>query len=160
MVGLELPKYHLPQPAATVLISPWLDASLRQFNGGSPLVETDYVVTANTSVPMMYSMFLGDVPGNAPEVNPLCRDPNELKSLSPQLILTGGAEYAMQDGRDWSYLCRKAAITHELIVEWGQLHIFAMGSKWVHPDVRARTDKKIVDWIKDNVCLAGKLQIL
>ncbi|EXJ66159.1 uncharacterized protein A1O5_10775 [Cladophialophora psammophila CBS 110553] len=147
MLGLELDRLGLPQPSGTVLISPWLDCSLRQYEGGSPLVATDYVVTANQSVPMMYKMFLGDLPGDSPDVNPLFRPAEGIKCLSPQLILVGGAEFAMQDGRDWSYLCREAGLRHEMVVEWGQLHIFAMGSRWIEPQVRRRTDKKIISWM-------------
>jgi len=156
MAGLELEKLRLPQPAGTVLMSPWLDTSLRQYDGGSPLIESDYVVTANWSVPMMFKMFLGDMPGESPDVNPLFREPKEIRNLSPQLILVGGAEYAMQDGRDWSYLCKAAGVKHRLVVEWGQLHIFAMGSRWVDPEIRQRTDNTIIDWVQ--CCMRGSLK--
>ena len=62
--------------------------------------------------------------------------------------LIGGAEFCHQDGRDLAVLCRRAGVKHELVWEWAQLHVFALGSAWVAPEVRARTDGRIVEWIK------------
>lgn len=151
MAGIALPSLGLPQPAGSVLISPWLDTSLRTYESGSPLVETDYVVTANTSVPYMFNLFRGSYPGDSPEVNPLYRAPEEISHLNPQLILVGGAEMALDDGKDWAALCKKAGVRHELVIEWGQLHIYAMGSEWLDPKIRAKTDAKIIGWIKQCV---------
>ncbi|KAL2831018.1 alpha/beta-hydrolase [Aspergillus pseudoustus] len=147
----ELPALNLPQPACSVLISPWLDTSLSLYAaGGNPLSTTDYVNTANTSVPLMFGLFLGGKKdGSDPDVNPLCRKPNEMHFLNPQLILTGGAEMAMWDGRRWAHLCGEAGVSHELVVEWGQLHIYAMGSKWVERRVREKTEERIISWIDE-----------
>jgi acetyl esterase/lipase len=151
MASIELSSKGLPQPAGSVLISPWLDTSLQYYASGSPLVETDYVVTANTSVPQMFQMFRGLYPGDSPEVNPLRRDLSELRLLNPQLILVGGGEMALEDGKDWAKMCQNAGVKHELIIEWGQLHIYAMGSAWVGPNIRAKTDSKIINWIQQCV---------
>lgn len=112
-------------------------------------MESDYVITANTSVPKMFSLFLGGADGESPDVNPLYCDPKEIETvkLNPQLIMVGAAEYALQDGKGWAEICKKAYIKHKLVLEWGQLHIYAMGSKWLEPGVRAQTEKTIIDWI-------------
>ncbi|KAL4862859.1 Alpha/Beta hydrolase protein [Aspergillus spectabilis] len=103
--AIKLPHLNLPQPAASVLISPWLDTSLSLYTaGGNSVAETDYLNTANTSVPMMFRLFLGGVDESAPDVNPLSRQPGEIKFLNPQLIPTGGAEMAMYGGRQWAAL--------------------------------------------------------
>lgn len=150
--AIELPRLNLPQPAASVLISPWLDTSLSLYNaGGNPTSVTDYIRTSNTSVPAMFRLFLGDTDGSDPAVNPLHREPDQIRFLNPQLILTGGAEMAMLDGRHWAALCSRAGVKHKLVLEWGQLHIYAMGSAWVDPWVRRQTDHRIVAWIEGNI---------
>ncbi|KAK5460810.1 hypothetical protein LTS15_002873 [Exophiala xenobiotica] len=147
--ALEAKKEGLPQPAGSILISPWMDMSLRSFQGGNALVETDYVATANTSVPMFSRMFLGQskYKGDSPEVNPLYRTPESLRNLNPQLILVGAAEFTLQESKDWAALCRKAGVEHELVVEWGQLHVYALGSRFLDSEVRRRTDEKVVGWM-------------
>lgn len=122
--------------------------SLSAYEGGNPLVETDFLVAANQNVPGITKMFLGSRSGSDPEVNPLFSNPNELKGLNPQLILLGGAEFCHQDGRDLAVLCKRAGVKHQLVVEFGQLHVYALGSKWIAPEIREKTDTKIVDWIK------------
>ena len=151
MTAIECVRLDLPQPAASILISPWLDYSLRAFEGGNPLVETDYLVHANQVVPRMVQDFLGNISGSSPDVNVLFRKPHEIKNLNPQLILTGAGEFAVQDARDWATLCREAGVKHEMLVEWGQLHIYALGSKIVDPGVRRTTDAKIVSWIMQHI---------
>lgn len=149
--GVELLRRGLPQPAASVLISPWIDMSLRSYEGGNPLVESDFLVTANSLVPLLTSMWLRGRSGNSPEVNPLFCRPEDIKDLNPLLILVGAAEFALQDSRDLATLCQKANVRHELVAEWGQLHIYAMGSQWIDPAVREKTDAKIIGWMKQFV---------
>lgn len=151
LAGLELGRLDLPQPAATILISPWIDMNLNAYAGGNPAVESDYFLVANKVVPVLVRLFIGDRPPNSPDVNPLCRQPNELKDLSPQLIFTGGAEFARFDSEKWAEMCQKAGLKHRLIVEWAQLHIYAMGSKFTDPAVRSKTDDMIIEWIKNHV---------
>jgi acetyl esterase/lipase len=146
--AIELTQLELPQPAGSVLISPWMDMSLRAYQGGNAHVESDFLVTANNFVPIVTSMFLGGLSGTSPDVNPLFRSADEIRKLKPQLILVGGAEFALQDSKEWAALCEKANVRHELVVEWGQLHVYALGSKFVDPHVRGKTDAKIVGWIK------------
>ncbi|EXJ91708.1 hypothetical protein A1O3_00258 [Capronia epimyces CBS 606.96] len=153
--ALEAEKQGLPQPAASILISPWMDMSLRSFQGGNALVETDYVATANTSVPMFVRMFLGQGQsqhkGDSPDVNPLYRTPESLRYLNPQLVLVGAAEFTLQESKDWAALCLKAGVEHELVVEWGQLHVYALGSSFLDPEVRRKTDQKVVGWISRHI---------
>ncbi|KAF9889090.1 hypothetical protein FE257_008067 [Aspergillus nanangensis] len=132
MAALELPSRGLPSPSGSILISPWMDASLQSYEGGNPTMATDYVNTANTSVPMMFRQFLGDTDGKDPDANPLYQSPGTIHKAflsTPQLILTGGAEMAKEDGRRWAGLCRQANVPYQLVLEWAQMHIYALGSR-------------------------------
>ena len=127
-----------------------MDMTLSHYVGGNSNVETDYVVTANTLVPMLLPMFLGGLSGTCPEVNPLYCDLEVVKQLNPQLVLVGSAEFVLQDSRAWATRCAEADLQHKLIVEWGQLHVYALGSRFLNPSIRERTDLEIVSWIKEN----------
>lgn len=131
-----------------------MDHSLRVYEGGNPLVESDYVIAANTFVPMCTSIFLGGLSGTSPDTNPLYQRPEAITKLNPQLILVGAAEFALQDSKEWALLCKQANIKHEMVVEWAQMHIYAMGSKFVDPVVRRKTDDKILGWIRE--CIESK----
>lgn len=114
-------------------------------------METDYVVGANTLTPIFAKKWLNGISPISPEVNPIYRKPEELEELNPQLILVGAGEFALQEAKDWAARCSKAGVQHEIICEWGQLHIYALGSAWIAPSVRERTDQSIIAWIK--LCL-------
>ena len=149
--AIELKRLNLPQPAASVLISPWMDMALSAWEGGNPAVETDYFVMANQAVPALTALFIGDYAPTSPTVNPLVLQAEDLAGLNPQLIFVGAAEFALYDSKQWAQLCRAAKVECKLNIEWGQLHIYAVGSKWIDPAVRSKTDNMIVGWIKDHV---------
>ena len=151
LTAIELQRLEIPQPAAAVLISPWLDMALSAYQGGNPAVESDYFVMANQAVPKLAQLFAGDYDLDSPEVNPLFRKQEELRGICPQLILVGGAEFALSDSKSWARACDDADIPHKLHVEWGQLHIYAMGSRLLDPRIRQRTDRQIIDWIGKHV---------
>jgi acetyl esterase/lipase len=130
-----------------------MDMSMRSHNGGNALVETDYIVTANKVCPMYVAQWLNGIPGRTPDVNPLYRQPGEIRGLNPQLILVGAGEFALQDSKDLAELCSRAQVPNQLICEWGQLHIYALGSAWLEPAVRRKTDATIMSWMKQ--CLGG-----
>ncbi|RFU29303.1 hypothetical protein B7463_g7036, partial [Scytalidium lignicola] len=145
--AIELFRVGLPQPAGSVLISPWIDLSLRAYNGGNSNVLGDYFLAANEAVPQLAAMFRGSLPGTSTEVNPLYILPDKISSLNPQLIFVGGAEFALQDSKEWAALCEKANVKHKLVVEWGQLHVYALGSRLLDPKIRTKTDALIISWI-------------
>ncbi|KAH8807485.1 Alpha/Beta hydrolase protein [Xylogone sp. PMI_703] len=145
--AVELFHLNLPQPAGSVLMSPWIDMSLKAYNGGNSNVLGDYFLGANEAVPQLAAMFRGSLPGTSSEVNPLYRPPHEISFLNPQLIFVGGAEFALQDSKEWAALCEKANVKHKLIVEWGHLHVYALGSDFLDPRIRSNTDTQIIGWI-------------
>ena len=151
LAGLELKRLNLPQPAATILISPWIDMALKAYRGGNPAVESDYFLVANKAVPALVSLFIGDRSPDSPDVNPLYCRLEELKGLSPQLIFAGGAEFARYDSEKWAEMCHNAGVYCKLTIEWAQLHIYAVGSRFTHPAVRRKTDGMIIEWIKTHV---------
>jgi acetyl esterase/lipase len=134
-----------------VLVSPWIDMALKAHQGGNPAVESDYFLVANEAIPGLVRLFIGDRSPESPEVNSLFRQPDELQGLSPQLIFTGGAEFARQDSEQWAELCQRAGLKYRLVIEWAQLHIYAMGSNFTDRAVRRKTDDLIIEWIKDHV---------
>lgn len=145
---------QLPQPAGSILLSPWIDMSMRAFNGGNALAETDYV-NANRDIPVLVKKWLQDkFAPTSPQVNPLYRQPVEIEGLNPQLILVGAAEFTLPEARDWAALCERAGVKHRLVCEWGQLHNYALGSAWVEPAIKHRTDASIVSWMQ--MCVRGE----
>lgn len=126
--------------------------SMSAYDGGNPAVESDYFLQANSAVDGLVTLFIGpERARDSPEINPLHVAPADLQGICPQLILVGGGEFALQDSKEWAKACRTAGLEHKLVVEWGQLHIYAMGSAWVDPSVRRKTDGAIIDWIKEHV---------
>jgi acetyl esterase/lipase len=136
-----------------------MDMSMRNHNGGNALVETDYIITANKVCPVYVAQWLNGVSGENPDVNPLYRLPKEIHGLSPQLILVGAGEFALQDSKDLATLCNLAGVENKLVCEQGQLHIYALGSAWLDPALRRRTDETIVGWMKQ-CCVAAKKMTL
>lgn len=153
LTGHRALRSSVSQPAGYILISPWMDHSGEPFEGGNGLVETDYVITANKMVPQMSAAFTNGLPGTSPEINPLFFDIQEIKGMSRQLILVGAAEFALAEACRWASRCKKAGVEHNLIREYGQVHIYAMGSKWIAPSVRNKTDMLILDWIQESLAM-------
>lgn len=122
--------------------------TLKAYEGGNPAVESDYFLVANRAVPALVSLFIGNRSPDSPDVNPLYCQPEELKGLSPQLIFTGGGEFARYDSEEWAKVCQKAGLDYKLTIEWAQLHIYAVGSRFTDPAVRRKTDDMIIEWIK------------
>ncbi|KAL2834155.1 alpha/beta-hydrolase [Aspergillus pseudoustus] len=151
LAAIELKRLGLPQPAASVLISPWMDMTLSAWEGGNLAVETDYFVSANEAVPGLAALFIRNHAPNSRDVNPLTQRSEDLTDLNPQLIFVGAAEFALYDSKQWASLCWAAGVKCSLNVEWGQLHVYALGSKWTSPAVRTKTDNMIINWMKDHV---------
>ncbi|KAL3472691.1 alpha/beta-hydrolase [Aspergillus californicus] len=151
---LNAKRNNLPQPGGAVLVSPWLDMALDSFKGGNALVETDYIVGANLTVPSFVNAWLNGEPGDSPLVNPLYCAPSDFEGMNPVLILVGGGEFALQEGKDLAKRLQDAGVRQHLEVEWGQMHLYALGSKWVDPVVRRKTDGMIYRWILE--CLASE----
>jgi acetyl esterase/lipase len=149
LASLKLEILDLPQPAAGILMSPWFDMASNSFQGGNALVETDYVTTANTGVPLFAKWWLGDHDPRSPDVNPLYCSVEQFKKLPPQLILVGGGDFVLPECRDLSRMFAKAGLRHEMVVERGEFHLYALGSNWTKRETRDRTDKYILGWMKN-----------
>lgn len=149
--GIHCLALGLPQPACTILHSPWIDPTMPAHEGGNALTETDYLVAANKNAPESWRKWLGGISATSADVNPLYRKPSEIAGLCPQLILVGAAEFAMQEGKDWRRLCEAAGVENSLVCERGQMHIYSLGSSWLSEDVRRRTDAAIFGWIRDHI---------
>lgn len=139
----------LPQPAGGIMASPWIDMALGSFEGGNALVETDYIITANQGVPLFAKRWIGDIDGSSPQVNPLYCDPAQFHGLPPQLILVGGGDFVLPECRELARLFTTAGLRHKMVVEWGEFHLYALGSKWIHPRTRSKTDALIFSWLAE-----------
>jgi acetyl esterase/lipase len=84
-------------------------------------------------------------------VNPLFRNIEEIKGLNRQLILVGAAEFVLHEDIAWADKCQEAGVECTIVREWGQMHIYAMGSRRVAESVRVKTDKLILDWIEESI---------
>lgn len=152
--ALRVQEEGLSQPAGSILVSPWLDLSLSAYEGGNQAVMSDFLVSANTAVPVMAKAFLGTFSGTDPEVNPIYQPLGRIEGLNPQLIFVGAAEFALSDSKDWARKCKDAGIKCELHIEWGQMNIWAMGSSFIDPKLRDRADARMIDWIVE--CVHGE----
>jgi len=121
--------------------------ALRSFEGGNALVETDYIITANTGVPLFATRWIRDIDGASHEVNPLYCKSSDFHGLPPQLILVGGGDFVLPECRELSQRFTEAGLRHKMVVEWGEFHLYALGSKWVDPRTRAKTEATIFGWI-------------
>lgn len=149
--NIELKSQGMPQPAAGILVSPWFDMSLKSFVGGCAFVETDYIITANEGVPYFAKRWVGNIKGTSPEVNPLYCDTTRFEGLPPQLMLVGGGDFVLPECRELDQLFTSAGLPHQFVIEWGQIHLYALGSKWIDPEIRTRTDGAIFGWIMKHV---------
>lgn len=131
--------------------------SLSAYEGGNQAVMSDYFIMANEAVPVLTKAFLGKYAGTDGDANALYRPLDQLRGLNPQLIFVGAAEFALSDSKDWARRCLEAGVAYELHVEWGQTHIWAMGSKFIEPELRRKTDERIVAWISSHVHGTGEI---
>lgn len=125
--------------------------ALKSFDGGSAFVETDYIITANEGVPLFARRWIGDISGKSPEVNPLYHEPFKFSELSPQLVLVGGGDFVLPECRELIQIFKTAGLSHRFVVEWGQIHLYALGSTWITPEVRSRTDSIIFNWVLETL---------
>jgi acetyl esterase/lipase len=98
--------------------------SLDSFKGGNALVETDYIVGANLTVPTFVNAWLNGEPGDSPHINPLYCAPSDFEGMNPVLILVGGGEFALQEGKDLAKRLQDAGVRQHLEVECAQEDIW------------------------------------
>lgn len=125
--------------------------SLKSFQGGTPFVETDYLVNINTTVPYFAQKWIGEVDAKSPEVNPLYCQDDDLARLPPVRIFVGGGDFVLPECHDLVARFESAGVRFEMTIEWGQFHLYALGSPWIEPKVRNRTDALILDWIRESL---------
>ncbi|KAH7379067.1 Alpha/Beta hydrolase protein [Cadophora sp. MPI-SDFR-AT-0126] len=149
--GIHCLTLGLPQPACSILHSPWIDPTMPAHKGGNALTETDYLVAADANCPGLWEKWLNGISPTSPDANPLFRKPSEIADLNPQLVLVGGGEFALQEGKEWGRLCEAAGVETSIVCERGQMHIYSLGSSWLSTEVRRRTDSAIFGWIQGHI---------
>ncbi|PPJ59594.1 hypothetical protein CBER1_01174 [Cercospora berteroae] len=122
---------HPAQPAASILISPWIDMSLCAYEGGNQAVMSDYFIMANEAVPMLTKAFLGKYAGTDGDANALYRPLDQLRGLNPQLIFVGAAEFALSDSKDWARRCREAGVPWLKSMLSGPTKVDAITGDWL-----------------------------
>lgn len=111
----------LPLPRAVVLISPWLDLSMRG-ESYARLADRD-IFSRPEQLRAMARSYLGrqGPPADAPEVSPLWGD---LSGLPPVLIHSGAADITLDDSTTLAERLRAAGGTAKLRVFDGMCHHF------------------------------------
>jgi acetyl esterase/lipase len=124
MAALRLRELDLPDPAALLLISPWVDlevtGSTYESNAAHDLVFTREMVSG------LVEAYLGS--GESPKdarVNALHAD---LAGLPPMYLQVGADESLLDDSRRLAERVEKAGVEVRLDVFAGQLHTFQMAA--------------------------------
>jgi monoterpene epsilon-lactone hydrolase len=144
---------HLPLPAGSILLSPWLDLTHDQ-TLDSPAMRTDFLITFNKANPMLVEQLLPEgMAASDPLISPTYGD---LHSLPPQIVFVGGAEVLLPDSKDWVVKSRDAGNNVDYVVEPGQVHMSV-----VIPSVYVRSshaDTTILgtNWVVHSVTKAPK----
>ena len=114
----------LPQPAALLLISPWVDLAQTgasyESNAGTDLVFTREMVRG------LVEMYLADrASPKDPQVSPLYAD---LSGLPPMFVQVGADETLLDEARMLAERADASGVDVRLDVFDGQLHTFQMGA--------------------------------
>lgn len=116
---LNLKNLGLPQPAAAVLISPWLDLAM---TGES--IESNARADSMLSIEALTksaSMYLGDRDPKAPLASPLYGD---LSDLPPVMVLVGNIEILLSDSERFVARVNETGGTATLSIWPGMPHVF------------------------------------
>jgi acetyl esterase/lipase len=110
---------NIPLPAGIVLVSPWLDLTLK-YTQYSPAMATDFLITFSKDNPWLVEQLLPpDIEPSDPRVSPLF---DELNGLPPQLVFAGTAEVLSPDATEWARKSREAGNSVEYTFMKGQMH--------------------------------------
>jgi hypothetical protein len=72
--------------------------ALSAYERGNAAVETDYFMMANEAAPALVLLVTGGLPSTHLKLAPFIASRlTDIKRLSPQMVLTGGAEFARRD---------------------------------------------------------------
>jgi acetyl esterase/lipase len=139
---------NLPMPAATMLLSPWVDLEIT----GETLIsnrEKDAIVQKEV-VEVMAATFLGEG-GNRrdPLANPLYAD---LKDLPPMYIQVGGDETLLDDSRRLAECARKAGVDVRLDEFPEMQHVFHFSAG--HAPEADEAIRKLAEWVRPKLGLA------
>ncbi len=93
-VALQLRDRHLPAPARTVLISPWLDVAVA--DPAVAAIAPRDVVLAAPGLKAAGDLYRGDLPADSPTVSPIHGD---LTGLGPITLLSGTRDILQADAR-------------------------------------------------------------
>jgi len=110
-----------PLPAGMVLISPWLDLTLKD-TVDSPAISTDFLMNFKTANPVIVDTLLpADIKPEDPRVSPVF---DNLESLPPQLVFAGTAEVLLPDSETWVRRSREAGNEVDYVRGKGEMHTY------------------------------------
>src|SRR4029453_6983057 len=138
----------LPLPAATMLLSPWVDMEVV---GGS--YEANWHRDAffyREVVQGLARAFLGGGAPRDPLANPLYAD---LRGLAPMYIQVGGDETLLDDARRLAEHARAAGVEVRLDVFPGQHHTFQIAAGRARE--AAEAIRRLAEWVRPRLRLAG-----
>jgi acetyl esterase/lipase len=122
MLNHELKRLSTKMPAATILISPWLDLSLNE-TAYSPGQYTDFVAIIPGNRAVVYAFIPEHMSMTNPLVSPLYSDQ---AGLGPQLIFAADTEGLLNDSRAFHQKCIAANVQAKLVIGRGQMHTYAL----------------------------------
>lgn len=142
---LRLAERGLPQPAALVLLSPWVDLA----NTGESLITnrgTESFIGGNVLQHISKALFGEAGPQGDWRVSPISAPAELLAQLPPTLVQVGGAEVLRDDGRRFATALADAGCSYELHEFVGQGHVVAW---WTGvPEARLAL-RELARWLRD-----------
>ena len=118
---VSLKEASLPQPACSVLMSPWVDLECSGETLISKAAEDPYV--QRDMLAQLVGMYLPKGNVRDPLASPLFAD---LSGLPPTLIQVGSRETLLDDAVRVAGNARRAGVTVELDICQGMIHVFQL----------------------------------
>ena len=116
---VHLKDLGLPQPACTVLLSPWVDLTLSMESWQPGVIDDPWLPAELGHLPV--DAYRGDLPADDPGVSPLFAD---LKGLPPMLVHVGSDELLIDEGKDLVRRAREVGVQADVGVFHGMWHVF------------------------------------
>ena len=119
-LALKLKEENLPQPAAIVAISPWVDLSVSMDAclalGKDPVLSCD-------GIKRLADYYLDGHDAKDPLASPIC---GELQGLPRSLIIAGGDEILVTEAEEMTRKLREAGVPCRLYIEEGMWHVYPL----------------------------------
>ena len=120
-VAMQLRDRGLPAPRHTVLISPWLDASMS--DPGIPALDRVDPILAPAGLIVAASLYRGTLDERDPMVSPIHGD---LRGLGPITMFSGTHDILNADARRFDHLAAEAGLSLDYHEAPGMIHVYPL----------------------------------